>query len=377
MKIVTKHITSEGFADRPMFHPKAAMYPDGRICMALQTIGGGDYYGPVEYCFSDDKGQTWSKPEKVPTLDWMVEPRHAGAFQGVCDTVVSYDPATGCMLFIGHNVFYKNDRFMDTLGSWDKEDYAPELLRRGCGAALRPDGTWTERQLFEPAEFAGNFTFMCGCAQRILEEDGSWLIPFNTRTMDNPCCYVTVFRVRFDGEKFEFGERGNILRHEVNRGLLEPSLMKFKGTYYMTLRAEDGCAYWTRSADGLNYDPIQPWKFDDNTLLETSTTQQHFLCSDEKLYLSYVRKNEVNQDICRFRAPLYIAEVNPETMELIKATEEIVFPIDGDLSNPDEVFFSGNFMPMRINDHEWLITDGQSQARAHCDSKVKIAYITL
>ncbi|NMA43198.1 MAG: hypothetical protein GX946_07435 [Oligosphaeraceae bacterium] len=56
MKIERTDIQSVGFAERNMFHPKAGRAPNGDLMMALQTIGGSDYYGPVEYSRSADEG---------------------------------------------------------------------------------------------------------------------------------------------------------------------------------------------------------------------------------------------------------------------------------------------------------------------------------
>ena len=111
MKITFKTIESEGFAGRSMFHPKAALHPSGRLHMAIQTIGGGDYYGPVEYSYSDDKGYTWKKPEYIEELRWLELKNSAAEYQGVCDTVVNYDPASDSMVFMGHTVYYKNNRY--------------------------------------------------------------------------------------------------------------------------------------------------------------------------------------------------------------------------------------------------------------------------
>ncbi len=378
MQIELHTITSEGIGSRPMFHPKVGRHPSGRLFMSLQTIGSGDFYGPVETCISDDNGYTWSKPVSVPTLGWAPIAAYSNAYEGTCDTVVDYDPATGAMLFIGHNVFYRNGRHMDTLGHWGKEDYAPELKRRGVYSALNPDGTWAPRQIFEPPEFAADICFVCGCGQRIVRPDGDWLIAFYGQELDHPpFCFVTVYRARFDGASFALLERGNILTHRFGRGLLEPSLMEFQGEVRLTLRAEDGKAYHSRSADGLHYAPIQPWRFDDGTDLETSSTQQHFLCTDDRLFLSYTRKNEVNAKVVRFRAPLYIAEVEPRTMTLLRSTEQVVFPIDGDPARPDTVHLSGNFMPTRLGPNQWIITDGQSLPVKPFSSPLKIAHIAL
>ena len=378
MYITTKTIESDGFINRNMFHPKAGLHPSGRIHLAIQTIGSGDYFGPVEYSFSDDHGQNWSKPAAIPELGWIKQENSPAEYQGVCDTVVNHDPQHDCMVFLGHSVFYKDDRFMDTQGTWNKEDTAPELRRRGCYSVLLPDGSWTPRALLEPPEFANHVIFMCGCGQRIVHKNGEWLIAFYGReSLATPYCFVTVCRLKFNGRKFEFIERGNLLELHNNRGLLEPSLLEFGGQTLITLRAEDGHAYWSKSSDGLHYDPIQPWKFDDGTFLETSSTQQHWLFKQDKLFLSYTRKNEVNSQLVRFRAPLYIAEVNPLTMELIKSTEQVVFPIEGDLNKPSEVLLSGNFMPLQIKDGRWIITDGQCMSAAPFISKFKVAFIDL
>jgi len=378
MKITFKTIESEGFAGRSMFHPKAALHPSGRLHMAIQTIGGGDYYGPVEYSYSDDKGYTWKKPEYIEELRWLELQDSAAEYQGVCDTVVNYDPASDSMVFMGHTVYYKNNRFMDTFGNWSSEDADSSLCRRGCYTALRPDGSWTPRQVTNPDEFADHMMFMCGCGQRIVRNNGEWLVAFYGRkSLETPYCFVVVYRMKFNGEKFEFLEHGAPLELHNNRGLLEPQLVDFNGRVLLSLRAEDGHAYYSESADGINFAPIQAWKFDDGTDLETSSTQQHWLYTDDKLFLSYTRKNEENQHLVRYRAPLYIAEVNPSTMELIKSSEEIVFPIDGDSSVPDDVYFSGNFMPARLSSNEWIITDGQSSAKMRNIAKFKVAHITL
>jgi len=274
--------------------------------MALQTIGGGDYFGPVEYTFSDDNGCSWSKPEYIDELGWKPEARYSNAFEGVCDTVVNYDPASQCMVFLGHSVYYRNNRFMDTMGHWDKADYAPELRRRGCYSALRPDGTWVKRQIIDPEEFKHNACFMCGCGQRIVRDNGEWLVAFYSQIdKDHPHLFVTVYKLHFTGETFELVEHGNILELHNNRGLLEPQLVDFQGRVILTMRAEDGCAYYSTSADGLNFDPIKPWRYDNGDLLETSSTQQHFLWDDKRLFLSYTRKNEVNSRVTLPRSALY------------------------------------------------------------------------
>ncbi|HIF06803.1 MAG TPA: exo-alpha-sialidase, partial [Gemmatimonadetes bacterium] len=74
---------------------------------------------------------------------------------------------------------------------------------------------------------------------------------------------VTVARCGFDGKKLSLQKHGNELAvADKTRGLHEPSLTRFGGEYFLTIR-NDQRGYVTRSKDGLNYEPIQTWKFDD------------------------------------------------------------------------------------------------------------------
>ena len=101
------------------------------------------------------------------------------------------------------------------------------------------------------------------------------------------------------------------------RGFLEPSLAKLDGAYYMTIRAEDNRGYVTRSADGLQWDKPTPWSWDDDgSPLTMSTTQQRWLPHADGLLLVYTRKATENANVMRWRAPLYVAEVDPATLRL-------------------------------------------------------------
>jgi len=46
------------------FHPLVTlMANDGKsLIMTLQTIGGSDYFGYLQYSTSDDEGETWTEP---------------------------------------------------------------------------------------------------------------------------------------------------------------------------------------------------------------------------------------------------------------------------------------------------------------------------
>ena len=343
---------------RTMFHPKAVELPDGSLFLTVQEIKGSDYYGDVLWSVSKDGGRTWSDLSKLEPLGWrpLEEP---DKFEGVCDTVPNVDPASGRLVAIGHNVFYRENRFWDTLGTWHKSDHTTSHLRRGCYSVRQDDGTWTPRQYLEPEEFKGAAAFCCGCTQKIVRPNGEWLLPFYFMEDTQGMNYrVTVYRARFDGERFTLLERGNILEILKGRGLMEPSLVEFGGRVLMTLRAEDGNSHVAVSEDGLHFAPMQAWRFDNGEVPESFSTQQHFVVIDGKLFLSYTRNAGYNSKVPRFRAPLFIAEVNLERLMLIRDSEQIVFPIDGEWEHPKSIAMSGNFMPLSLKDGNAMIFDG-------------------
>jgi len=181
---------------------------------------------------------------------------------------------------------------------------------------------------------------------------------------------------RFDGEELRFSEVGDTLRLPVRRGLLEPSLAHFEGLYRMTIRAEDGRGYHTTSADGMAWGPIQAWCFDDGAPLTMSTTQQHWLEHKQRLYLVYTRQDDSNAKVMRYRAPLYIAEVDPASMQLRRATETVAVPLRGDpTAAPQEVARMGNFHSLRVNDEESWVTVGEARPRADWRGDVLLARI--
>jgi hypothetical protein len=166
-------------------------------------------------------------------------------------------------------------------------------------------------------------------------------------------------RCSFDGDELRIKQTGNALTNTVGRGLLEPSLTQFGGRYYLTIRAEDRKGYVAVSDDGLNYEPQQPWTWDDGTPLMTNSTQQHWLTHSDGLFLVYTRRDATNEKVIRWRAPLWVAQVDPKTLRLIRATERVVLPLVGDGVNAaDLVAFNGNFGICNTSSTESWVTDG-------------------
>ncbi len=107
----------------------------------------------------------------------------------------------------------------------------------------------------------------------------------------------------------------------------------------------------TKGDDGLHFDPIRPWTFDDGAELGSYNTQQHWLMHSDGLLLVYTRRGANNDHIMRHRAPLFAAEVDRERLCVRRGTERILIPERG-----GEM---GNFGASAIDARESWVTVGE------------------
>jgi hypothetical protein len=138
------------------------------------------------------------------------------------------------------------------------------------------------------------------------------------------------------------------------RGFAEPSLAHFQGTYYLILR-NDAAAYVATSDDGLKFGRPRAWTFDDGKDLGSYNTQAHWLTHSEGLFLTYTRRGANNDHIARHRAPLFIAQINPQSLQVIRSTEQILLPERG--------VMLGNFGASPITAQESWVTDAEFISR--------------
>ena len=128
----------DGSEGTTWFHPRACMIPGGKdgkpfSLMCLQSIGGSDFFGPLQWSRSDDLGTTWSDPEAIPALGQIPVPENEGLKAGVCDVVPQYHPQTNTTLAMGHVVFYKGPKFT-------KGDQQARYPRLRCAQSRRNVG---------------------------------------------------------------------------------------------------------------------------------------------------------------------------------------------------------------------------------------------
>ncbi|MDZ4859292.1 MAG: sialidase family protein [Candidatus Hydrogenedentes bacterium] len=351
------------------FHPRVAAIPgagkDGNpaIIMTLQRhLNISDYYSGLYTMRTDDLGKTWSGPKTIPELAWRTGAE--GEDISVCDVTPGWHAPTGKVIAIGVQVRYgkQGQQLEDKPGST-------------CGAYSIYDpatDAWTPWQTLEvPGPEKKFWSVGPGCVQWLVEDGGSLLVPIYFKSPDTEQYSVTTLRCAFDGTKISVTGQGNEMTLAVERGLCEPSLVKFKGLYYMTIR-NDQKGYVATSTDGLTYGPMKEWTFDDGSDLGSYNTQQHWLTHGDGLFLTYTRRGADNDFVFRHRAPLFMAQVDPVKLNVIRATEKILMP------NRGATF--GNFGAVPINETESWVTDaegmfGEARQRG-AEGSVFVARIT-
>ena len=334
------------------FHPRACMVPTENgpmVLMNLQTISGSDYFGPVHWMSSLDYGKTWTRPEPVEALGRVQEENWE---EGVCDVTPQWHPQTKSVLALGHNVYYSGPRF--------SSNQPP----RWPIYAVWKDGKWGPRQKLTWDDPRGAYIYTNNCGQRVVLPNGDILMSFTYGPDKKQARSVSGVISSFDGEKLTIKEVGPAITNNKGRGLLEPSVTEFQGKYYITIRAEDSRGYVCVSEDGLNYSEKQAWAWEDGTPLGLSTTQQHWLAHSDALWLVYTRKDASNVNVGRWRSPLWMAQMNPKTLRLIKETEHVVLPLVGDgVNDPNKVAYMGNFSTLNVTPEESWVTVGEWQPR--------------
>jgi hypothetical protein len=341
------------------FHPRACMIPDSdgkpNVLMTLQEISGSDYFGQVHWSISRDSGQTWSQPKPIAALGRDPVPgRNDGLKAAVCDVTPQYHPQTGKVIALGHVVFYKGERFARS----------EQLARYPIYVTRSKDGSWSDRKKLHWDDSRGGFIYSNNCGQRVVLTNGDVQMSF-TFGPTSESRMVSGVHATFDGEQLQVRDVGPPLLNPKGRGLLEPSVTRFDGKFWITIRAEDNRGYVSVSNDGLNWEDKRAWSWDDGTLLEMSTTQQHWLTHSEGLFLVYTRKDESNANVIRWRAPLWVAQVDVANRCLIKATEQVVLPLVGDgIDDPDHVALMGNFDVTNVSPEESWVTVGEWLPRA-------------
>jgi len=107
------------------------------------------------------------------------------------------------------------------------------------------------------------------------------------------------------------------------RRLSEAALTWFNGEYLLTIRHNER-AYVARSDDGFDFAPLREWTFDDGEALGSCNNQQKWITYSDDLFLVYTRSGANNDHVFRHRAPLFVAEADPDGLTTRRDTERVV-----------------------------------------------------
>lgn len=295
---------------------------------------------------SDDHGETWSPPELIESLQRQRLPDGYEVAPG--DLWPTYHVHTHKVLMTGKTFNFRDGK------------HENRLLEKVCYAVMDPgDGKWGSMRFLELPEkdHAGHpiIAANAGNHQRVDLANGEILLPVRYERDPKAHNYTSIVcRCAFDGETLIYKEHGSELGVPEGRGLYEPSLTTYRGRYFLTLRA-DHSGFVTRSDDGLRFDPVKEWTFDDGKPLGSYNTQQHWVTVGGELFLVYTRRGADNDHVFRHRAPLFIAQVDPERLEVIRSTERILLPENGATL--------GNSGICRVSDDESWVTCGEGLLR--------------
>lgn len=343
----------EGSADWDWWQARTAFVPGPKplwITTMSETgkTGSHDFHDfhDIYQSISRDGGRSWSSPTIISLLKRTKQDDGYEVAPG--DLWPTFHSKTGRVLVTGKTFNFAEGK---------RED---RLRERVSCAVMNPEtGEWGPMSFLTMPEkdHSGATITGCnaGCTQRVDLPNGDILLPVRYWRDPKTHNYTsTVARCSFDGNTLTYREHGTEMNVAQGRGLYEPSLAKFDGNYFLTMRA-DQSAYVARSADGIRFEHLREWKFDDGQPLGSYNTQQHWVTVGGGLFLVYTRKGADNDHIMRHRAPLFIGQVNPDTLQVIRSTERILIPENHATLGNSGICF--------INENETWVTCGEGLLR--------------
>ena len=373
MDIKLNKITTNTGKERCYVHARGVLLEDGFGIITMQKLelSGCDVFYGIEMVKSYDGFKTFSAPEYCENLKRRyLEDKTSYV---LCDATPYFHKTSGRIILTGHMAQYGEDNAgLKTLRKREPL-YAVYNYEKGDFDAFRA---------LEMPENDDYYISGAGCTQIVECDNGDILMPIyykarSEASSPNSCFSASVVRCSFDGETMRFIEIGDRISTSVPRGICEPSLARFGSEYFLAMR-NDQTGFVAKSADGLHFDAMREFCFDDGEVLGSYNTQQHWLVGGGKLWLVYTRRAENNSHVFRHRAPLFIAEFDPERMCVIRSTERICVPERGARL--------GNFGCQSYSDKcgyvyaaEWMQANGGAWdmcARHGSDNSIFISEIT-
>lgn len=296
-----------------------------------------DVFYDIAVSVSHDLGASWSPFDVIPQYRWKTLP---DGYEGMLiDPVPLYHSASGKVILFGMAQSYDS-------ALAKKHNYPAYAVYDPQTAVWSSD--WT---LFNWPGVYGH----TGSVVPYLAEDGSGDILWPINSLDGKGT-LQVVKCSFNGTALAYVGQGSPIANtggKGNRSGIEPSLTRFNGTYFITMR-DDLQNRLAKSSDGLTWEPAVPLTWDDGTVVDGSmNTQMHWITRPDGPYLVYTRQDASNPDVFRYRAPLWMARVDPVTLRLKKSTERVVMAITNDRAQ------LGNFGTADITPELSIVTSNE------------------
>ena len=290
------------------FHPRGGAIPAAAtggaeptviITMQKWFVNVSDYFSGLSFVKSSNLGHSWSDTVTPDALAWREEDEKTTV--GVCDFTPGWHPQTTTLLGLGHTVRYQDGHLM-------RDPRPRETAYSVYDAEANTWSDWSTIAMPDVPEFfnSGN-----GCGQWLVDDNGDLLVPFYFKAKGGNTYATAVMRCGFDGTTVTYKEHGAPIRHDDPRGVYEPSLTRFQGQYYLTMR-NDKRAYVDASGPDLKFGEKKPWLFDDGEEIGSYNTQAHWVTHEDALFLVYTRRGANNDHVIRNRAPLFMSQVDTE-----------------------------------------------------------------
>ncbi|MGV8095434.1 MAG: hypothetical protein AB2L24_26575 [Mangrovibacterium sp.] len=351
-----------------------------RSILTMSAHGVGTHaYGDLFFMDSTFQSQRWSFPQRIENLKKrIVDNKFIKVFG---DVTPVWHEKSRTVLCTGKTFFsdisdsaYIFDLKKVIAENLPKKRIDIENLQEVAYAVYHPgNNKWSVPKAIDlPEKLDNGDEFYCtnaGCTQWVELPDGDVLLP--VRYIKGNLYVSTVILCSYDGQNLKYKKHGSRFTVADRRGLVEPSIASYNGSYFLTMRG-DFSAYVAKSNDGLNFRSFREWEFSDGSWLGSYNTQQHWIANSHGLFLVYTRKGANNDHVFRHRAPLFIAQVDPERLCVIKETEKRLMPI------PEGVSDLGNFGITYVNDNESWVTAAVTPSKiglAHRKTKILIAKV--
>ena len=312
---INRYIASSGY-DRIKCWGNPVALPIGDTVIVLAQkllIKATDCFSDLSILKSSDGGKSWSVPQKVAHLAGITDAdgiRHAYLASSM--RRCAYDKILVLLTTFNYNQQNRLDR-----ANPQRVNYLYFDIANDSWSEIR------ELELDAPAN-----ADVLAVDSQLVEIDGEFLLPYCVRE-ESSRFYSRIAKIRIsDDGTLTATDYSEKIQTPVGRGFLEPSLCRFAGKYYLSLR-NDQTGYLGVSDDWKTFSAVKPLRFTDGSDLGKYNTMTRLLTIGNKLYLVYTRKGLNNDHIFRHRAPLMIGEVDPDQLAVIKESEQIAVPEHG------------------------------------------------